>query len=232
MIKHARAGLLFALLLLFSCDYGTLGGADQTGSYRPGDAIFAERMAFLQGAWATYDGYFILPWGDFRARSLARAKELFPDMAADPPTAWHSGISPGENDFVLMYDDGGPYDDYGSMSYIGLVRALNIFNGDLKRGAIVIEYFKGGDPGWLSDPDFWLPQGLAPGEKPFFGIYFRVIDEDTAQMANAVDLVALFSEKIYHVERRTLEEALDAFSVKNDAEWIDWGIVFPQERQK
>jgi hypothetical protein len=112
---------------------------------------------------------------------------------------------------------------------MGLVKSINIFNNDLNRGAIIIEYFEDADPGWLSDPHYG--QGLGRGDRPFFGIFYRVIDHDTVQMANAVDLAALYAGKHYYVEQETLKDAESMFDVIHEAEFISWGVVMPQERK-
>jgi hypothetical protein len=117
---------------------------------------------------------------------------------------------------------------------MGLVRAINIFNGDKNRGAIIIEYFKGADPSWLSDPDNYSYQGLAPGEKPFSGIYYKVLSQDSVQMANPLNLAILYSEenKPYYTEQETLAKAVGTFNVENEAEFINWVTAIPQDRKK
>jgi hypothetical protein len=51
-------------------------------------------------------------------------------------------------------------------------------------------------------------------------------------MANAVDLAALYAGKRYYTEKGTLAEAIAANSVENEAEFISWGNVTPQMREK
>jgi len=51
-------------------------------------------------------------------------------------------------------------------------------------------------------------------------------------MANAVDLAALYAGKPYYTEKGTLQEAIDANTVENEAEFISWGVVIPQDREK
>jgi hypothetical protein len=108
--------------------------------------------------------------------------------------------------------------------YIGIVRAVNIFNNDPTRGAIIIEYFKGGCPTWDVD--------IAYGQRPFFGIYYRELSADIVQMANAVDLAALYAGQKYYTEQLTLNEAIELNTVENEAEFISWGVVIPQDREK
>ena len=240
--------ILFVLSSLFwSCDYGDLGGADKTVTYYPGDAVFTERMNFLCGVWYSYsagigrlDGYRIRKWSDLTAADKAKAQALFPELDVDNPQTYSSKKVPQDSDYILLFDDtvyGQEEDDLESavnwgFCYMGFVQAINIFNGDKNRGAIIIEYFEGGDPAWLSDPDGYSYQGLTPGEIPFFGIYYKVLSQDTVQMANPVDLAAMYAKKHYYTERGTLVEAVGTFDVENEAEFISWGVVTPQERQK
>ena len=103
------------------------------------------------------------------------------------------------------------------------MRAINVFNGDFNRGAIIIEYFDGAAPTW--DPD------IKNGQRPFFGIYYRVLDNNIIQMANAVDLAAMYRGDKYYTEMPTLEAAIAYNSVENEAEFITWGVVIPQDRE-
>jgi len=250
-----RKSLVFIFLiagfLFWSCNifyYGKLGGADQTGTYYPGDAVFTERMNFMCGVWYSHyagigrlDGYRIRKWSDLTAKDKVKFQSLFPGVNVTNPRTYYEKDYPQSSDYVLFYDDtvyGQQDDDSASadgnwgFAYFGLVRAINIFNGDKDRGAIIIEYFEGCDPNWLWDPDGYAWQKLGRGEKPFFGIYYRVLSRDIVQMANAVDLAALYAGKHYYTEKGTLDEAIDANSVENEAEFISWGVVIPQDRDK
>jgi len=246
-IKSVTLILFAAGFLFWSCDHGQLGGADQTDTYHPTDALFKERMEFLCGTWYSHyagigrmDGYRIRKWSDFDAKDKAKAQVLFPELDVDNPKTYSAQELPQNSYYVLLYDDTAyGQDDDGSggneswgFSYIGLVRAINIFNGDKNRGAIIVEYFEGADPLWLSDPDGYSYQGLARGEKPFFGIYYKALDSDTVQMANAVNLAAMYAGNLYYTEQGTLGEAIATFNVENEAEFIDWGVVIPQNRDK
>ena len=229
-------------LLFFACDHGQLEGADQTGVYYQGDRVFEERMEFLSGVWYSHypgigrlDGYRIRKWGDVTEADRAKALEHFPSLAIANPRTYAAKGSPRNNDYVLLYDDTaygqgedgtGGNADWG-FCYMGLVRAINIFNGDLNRGSVIIEYFENADPLWLSSS-----QGLARGEKPFFGIYYRVLSTDVVQMANAVNLAGLYAGEYYYTEKATLKEAVEANTVENEAEFIAWGVVIPQDREK
>jgi len=249
MNRMKRIILLFlaAGFLFWSCDHGQLGGADQTGTYYPADSVFEERMSFLSGVWYSHyagigrlDGYRIRKWSDFDVKDKAKAQILFPELNAGNPKTYSTHDFPEDSYYVVLYDDTAyGQDDDGSggneswgFGFMGLVRAINIFNGDKNRGAIIVEYFEGADPLWLSDPNGYSYQGLARGEKPFFGIYYKALNSNTVQMANAVDLAAMYAGKKYYTEQGTLNEAIKIFNVENEAEFIDWGVVIPQEREK
>jgi len=232
MNNRNRIVLFFfaAVFLLWSCDYGELGGADKTDTYYPQDALFKERMDFLCGNWYSYyaeerlDGYRIRKWSDFSAEDKAMAQEQFPNLNVDNPKTYSAQEIPPNSYYVVLFDDNAGGESWG-YGFMGLIRAINIFNGDKDRGAIIVEYFEGADPLWLSET-----QGLTRGEKPFFGIYYRVNDLDTVQMANAVNLAAMYAGESYYTEQGTLDEAVMTFNVENEAEFISWGVVTPQNR--
>jgi hypothetical protein len=242
------AVLVIEYLFFASCkmfDYGKLGGADQTDSFYPGEAEFESIMAGMSGVWYSrnasigrLDGYRIGkmrdPSGpDFETLMEESGKTaLFPKMASPPAT--HDKYPYTDGDYFVCYDDtvygegedgagGNGGWDFFVMRYIGIVRAVNVFNGDKDRGAVIIEYFTGGCPTWDVD--------IAYGQRPFFGIYYRVLDKDIVQMANAVDLAALYAKKKYYTERATLKEAIDLNTIENEAEFISWGVVTPQNRE-
>jgi len=240
-IKNVILTLFAAGFLFWSCDYGQLGDADRTDTYYPQDALFKERLDFLCGTWYSHyadigrlDGYRIRKWSDFAAEDRAKAQAFFPELDVDNPKTYSAVKLPQNSYYIVLYDDtvygqeddeseGGESWDFG---FMGLVCAINIFNGDKDRGAIIVEYFEGADPLWLSG------QGLTPGEKPFFGIYYKVLDSDTVQMANAVNLAAMYAGEVYYTEQGTLDEAVKTFNVENEAEFISWGVVIPQDREK
>ena len=239
--------LLFAASFIFcSCNHGQLGGADKTSTCFPMDERFQERLEFLAGIWHSHyagigrlDGYRIRKWSNLTAEDRAKAQALFPALNIANPRTYKTLDTPKDSDYVILYDDSAYGQQNGTGSgenrgfvYMGLVRAINIFNGDKNRGALIIEYFEGADPKWLSDPNGYSYQGLEPGEKPFFGVYYRVLGTDTIQMANATDLAALSLGYRYYTEKGTLDEAIKANSVENEAEFISWGVVIPQDREK
>ena len=236
--------ILFAAGSLFwSCDYGKIGGADKSDTYYPKDEVFEERMNFLSGVWYSHyagigrlDSYRIRKWSDLTTADQKKIMNFFhinPDV--DSPRTYATQDTPKNSDYVLLYDgtvygrqdddDSDDTEHFGS-GYMGLVRAINLFYDNKNRGAVIIEYFEGADPLWLSR------QGLTRGEKPFFGVYYRVIDSNTVQMANAIDLAAMYAGKFYYTEKRTLQEAVDANTVENEAEFISWGVVIPQDRER
>ena len=244
MKKKMCLALFFIIFSLFicTCDYGDLGGADVTDDYQPGDETFIERLDFLCGVWYSHyagigrlDGYRIRKWGDITVADRAKMQSLFPAMNSASPITCASRDTPHNSDYVLLYDatvygqqdDGtGGTEIIEGTGYMGFVRAINLFYDNPNRGALIIEYFEGADPIWLSNT-----QGLARGEKPFFGIYYRVLNSNTVQMANAVDLAAMNAGERYYTEKATLQEAIDYNTVENEAEFISWGVVIPQERE-
>jgi hypothetical protein len=254
MKKTSLTAALAALVLLLSvagCDlfeYGQLGGADVTATFKPGDDTkdeFDEAMRFLSGVWYSHyagigrlDGYRIGKWEDFKKLVEESKKiDLFPDAEKKTYTTQTGSDTPGDGDYFVFYDDtvygesdtgvggNGGWDSLVTR-YIGIVRAVNIFNGDPNRGAIIIEYLEGCAPGWLNR---WTES--KDGKRPFFGIYYRVLDSDTVQMANAVDLAALYAGKGYYTETATLDGAIELNTVENEAEFIAWGVVIPQDRE-
>jgi hypothetical protein len=241
--------LLFAIIFLFwSCDHGQLGGADVTDTYYPGDGMFDERLDFLSGLWNSndpeiglLDSYRIRKWGDLTDKDKVKARALFSGLNIDEPgnpKTWSTKDTPQDSDYILLFDDTvygqGDADSGNNVNwgfcFMGVVRAVNIFNNDKNRGAIIIEYFEGADPAWLSDPDGYAPQGLNPGEKPFYGIFFKVLNQNTVQMSNPIDQVAMNKGEPYHTEQKTLQKAVGFFDVENEAEFVIWGVVIPHNR--
>jgi hypothetical protein len=227
---------LAAIFLFWSCDHGQLGGADKTDTYYPTDALFKERLEFLCGTWvSSYDGYRTCKWGDFSTEDKARAQALFPDinLNANNPKTYLKQDFPQAGDYIVLFDDDTAGSGWGGdFCFMGLVRAINIFYGDKKHGAVIIEYFEKADPLWLSDADGFAYQGLTRGEKPFYGIYYRVIDSDAVQMANPIDIAALLAEEFYYTEKGTLNEAIKTFTVENEMEFVSWATASVQNREK
>jgi hypothetical protein len=245
IITGKWAAFLALVCALAACDlytYGMLGGADQTDELRPGNQAFSELLSSFSGVWYSHyagigrlDGYRIMKWSDFLKDegSKDRAALLFPDFEPGVSKTYDTKALPDVDDYIVLYDDTvyGQADDEDSLqaswgfAYAGIARAINVFNGDRNRGAIIIEYLENCAPEWLNNWD------VGGGKLPFFGIYYRVLDSDLIQMANAVDLAALYNGLPYHTETAKLDEAIEKNNVENEAEFISWGIVIPQNRE-
>jgi hypothetical protein len=245
-ITFAALCIIFSITSITSCDvfeYGKLGGADLTEALAPGAAAFEERMAFLSGTWYSHyagigrlDGYRIGKWEDFESLVVDSGKAaLFPNFDPANPRTAAAGESPRPGDYFVFYDDTvyGEQDDglganggWGasrSFRYMGILRGINVFNRDPDRGALIIEYLRDCAPAWDRD--------ITEGRRFFFGIYYRVLKSDMVQMANAVDLAALYNGEKSYTEASSLEEAAALNTVENEAEFISWGVVIPQERE-
>jgi hypothetical protein len=243
-------------------EYGALGGADQTVPYMAPSLSdsqeekdgFVSLLEDLSGVWYSHwagigrlDGYRIGKWSDFKKLVIDTGKIALvsgiydhveggdddPDNALKAKT-YFAGAAPEDDDYFVLYDssvygqkdDNSPADpswEY-NFGFCGIVRAVNLFYNIPERGAIIIEYLEGCAPQWDDD--------IKNGQRPFFGIYYRFLDPDTAQMANAVDLAALYNGRKYYTEKETLNEAIDSNGVENEAEYIAWGVVIPQDREK
>jgi hypothetical protein len=240
-------------LPLSSCGdvYGRIGGADETTTIGGGDESadqdsepgtpkdgVAGILDPWRGVWYSYyggfrtDGYRVGLWGEIKDR-LGSKLGLFPDFDPDNPRL-HDGYTIRDEDYFIFYDDtvygedesgnGGKGGWEGFITrYIGIVRAVNIFNGNPDTGAVIIEYLDGCYPQWSLDV-LLMPL-------PFFGVYYRVINPDCIQMANPVDLAALAAKKRYYTETAALEEAIAKNSAENEGEFISWGVVIPQDRE-
>jgi hypothetical protein len=236
--------VIILLASLSACEYGEPGGADTQTTYKYGDPEFERILKNMSGVWYSHygairtDGYRIGRWGTggvtFETEMGGTKLGLFPLMKKTPYKTCKTtgGINAG--DFYVFYDDtvyGQQDDDSGGNGgwadivtrYIGIVRAINIFNGDANRGAVIIEYLDNACPTWT--------EPVANGSSPFFGIFFRVINNDCIQMANAVNLSDLYAGVSYYTETATLEEAIAKNNASNEAEYISWGVVLPQDRE-
>jgi hypothetical protein len=249
-----KKSLLFITILCFflaGCDlyeHGWLEGADVTGTYEPdtsGDEKFRAVMDDLSGVWYSHyagigrlDGYRIGKWKDFKELVIDAGKGLENWDYTEAKT-YSSGnpaevYTPKDDDYFVFYDSSvyGQKEDNGpsapgweyNFGFCGIVRALNLFYNLPERGAIIIEYLDGWAPQWDAD--------IKDGQLPFFGIYYRVLEPDIVQMANAVDLEALYKGKKYYTEKATLQEAIESNTVEDDADYITWGVVIPQDREK
>jgi hypothetical protein len=205
----------------------------------PGDTGIAAVIEPWRGVWysrfggSRLDGYRVGRWGEIQELMGAKLA-LFPDF--DPNNPWlHDKYVIQDGDYFIFYDNtvygenengeggNGGWDNLITR-YIGIVRAVNIFNGDPDTGAVIIEYLEGCYPQWSRDVLLW--------PLPFFGMYYKVIDPDAIQMANAVVLDALNAGKPYYTETATLQEAVDKNNAENTGKFISWGVVMPQYRSK
>jgi hypothetical protein len=241
-MKKLLPALLALVLTISSCElftYGKLGGADITATITDRAGI-AGILNSWRGAWYSHyagigrlDGYRIGKWSEFSTIAGSKAAALFPSLAMavypDPVTGLPTPIDP--DDYFVFYDDtvygqsddSAPPQESWGFAYVGIVRAVNLFYGDKNRGAIIIEYLEGGAPRWDND--------IKDGQLPFFGIYYRVLNANCIQMANAVDLAAMYAGEKYYTEKATLPEAIAFNTVVNEAEFISWGVVIPQDRE-
>jgi hypothetical protein len=243
MEKETMRGIILISLLIIAlsgCEepYGKVGGADETYTYTDA-ANIAEIIGPWSGVWYSHygnrrlDSYRIGQWKDRVDYLLPEKLALFPGFDVNNPQirGVSANINPG--DYFIFYDDtvfeaaagGEPYDDW-HFGYIGIVRAVNLFHDkSYGTGAVIIEYLDSCYPGW--EPDL-----IGPPPLPFFGIYYRILSADCIQMANAVDLAALSAGKKYYTETVTLAEAIAKNNAENDGEFIAWGVVIPQDREK
>jgi hypothetical protein len=246
------------MLPISSCDiYGRVGGADKTTTVGNGDepgtdtpgtdepgvdepkSGIAGIIDSWRGVWYSHygarrmDGYRIGLWSEIK-EVLGNKLSLFPGFDPDNPQLY-DGYAIKDDDYFLFYDDTVFGEDDNGVGgnggweslitrYIGIVRTINIFNDNAKTGSVIIEYLEGCYPRWSQDVLLW--------PLPFFGMYYRVLNPDCIQMANAVDLAALAAGKRYYTETATLQEAIVKNSAGNDSEFIAWGVVWPQDREE
>jgi hypothetical protein len=233
-VKRLGALIINVLFVFASCD---LSVDDEKGT---GGSEFDEVLSPLRGVWYSYDkgigrtdGYRIGTMRDFTALMEDSGKAaLFPALPR-PPRTYNKTLFTMD-DYFVFFDDtvygeqedgtgGNGGWDFFITRYMGVVRGINFFSEGKDRGAIIVEYFEGCAPQWDDD--------IKDGQRPFFGIYYRVHDSDTLYMANAVDLAALFAGKNYYTEQATLEKALALNTEENEAAFISWGVVMPQHRE-
>jgi hypothetical protein len=211
---------------------------------QPESQGFDRILGNMSGVWYSHygknrlDGYRIGKFGtdgeNFK-KEMGSKLALFPAFdgrlyQGDEKAAY----TPKATDYYIFYDDTvygqneegeGGNGGWGNlvMRYAGIVRAVNVFNNDEKTGALIVQYFRGCAPTWDAD--------IKNGQRPFFGMYYRVQDENKIQMANAVELANLYAGKKYYSETATLDEAIEKNNAVNSSEFISWGVVWPQERE-
>jgi hypothetical protein len=243
-LRHHTVWMSVFAFLVFSCDYGMLGGADKTETLLPQSPLFEQYLSSLEGVWYSHyagvgrlDGYRIGKAADFDGWGKERARMLFPaagDFSRIDAIDTCTGATIRNEEYLLLYDDtaygqqddSAPAHESWGFAYLGVVRALNIFNGNPKRGAIIIEYVADCTPKWL---DRW--PASRNEQVPFFGMYYRTLSANTVQMANAVNLAALYAGMPYYTEKTTLNEAINSNKVETEAEYISWGVVIPQNKE-
>jgi hypothetical protein len=232
---------IFAVAILFpACDepYGKVGGADTTITYT--DTVdIAGIIDPWCGVWYSHygnrklDSYRVGKWKDRAALLPGEKLGLISDFDINNPMFRGVPANIKDDDYFIFYDDtvfesaegGETYDDWG-FGYMGIVSAINVFQtADSGAGAVIIEYLDHCYPRW--EPDLAGPPPL-----PFFGIYYRILTRDTIQMANAVILANLYAGTKYYTETATLKEAIAKNNAENDGEFIAWGVVIPQDREK
>jgi hypothetical protein len=242
-MKHALSVAALLVLLFSSCGnpYGTVGGADATLTVDDPNGI-AGIIESWQGIWYSHygqrrlDSYIIGTWGNVRTAAGDRLA-IFPGFDPDSPKfldsegrAVPANLNAGDyfilhNDTVYEQEEGGEDAAGWGFGFMGIVRAVNVFNGDAGTGALIIEYLDTAYPQW--EPDLFGPPPL-----PFFGIYYRVVNPDCIQMANASDLAALAAGEKHYTETASLEEAAAKNNAENSDEFVSWGVVIPQDREK
>ncbi|MDR2803000.1 MAG: hypothetical protein LBB22_01760 [Treponema sp.] len=229
--RRLAAALALAVFLVCSysaCENGVVGGADETETDKP-----VNLPADLPGVWYSYygeerlDGYHI-----------GLIKNLAGDLASKLPVDFPNykrslkdGYTIKDTDYYIYYDDLGGYGGtrYG---FLGVVRAVNLFPdsaGNKAAGAVIFEYMNGCYPNWTD-----------LSKKPFMAVYYRIIDHNHIQMANPIDLAKLadynedesLGTAVYAVETATLNEAVNKFTAAKDQEYINWGVVISQTRNK
>jgi hypothetical protein len=107
---------------------------------------------------------------------------------------------------------GYPGDDNIGTSYTGTIRFVSNYSAD--SGVIIIEY--------TEKPSYALYNGL-----PFFAVYYRSLNADWVQLANAInpDLQSA-------PDTATLEEAVAKFTRLTMGNYVNWALVQPQRRVK
>jgi hypothetical protein len=241
-------GIVLGAFIVLSCNYGEVGGADKTTAFT--GAQVREILEPMVSVWYSHyarrklDGYRIGKWRDRETLIPLEKRALFPNWDINNPKFKPLPTPPGtppappstlpaDDDYFIFYDDtvyeieagdggNGGWDGLVTR-YIGIVRAVNIFNDDRDTGAVIIEYLDDAYPTWSNTV---LRRPL-----PFFGMHFRVINQDCIQMANAIDLAALSAGRPYHIETPNLAAALAQHTAERDGEFIAWGIVIPQDRE-
>jgi hypothetical protein len=234
--------------------YGTVGGADITDTYRDPADIAERLDLWQGTWYSRYgsrlmDGYTVGKWQEAPSVLGSKAKLFlsagfdpshprFLDsdgyarsaLAADEDTRGNPGTIHDE-DYFIFYDDSVYRQNMEitegterGRSWIGIVRAVNIFDRNPRRGAVIVEYLDGAYPERA-------PFDKGPRALPFYGLFFRTLTEDTMQIANPLKLAERINGRPYYTETAGLEEAIALNNVENDVEFVDWGETLPQDRE-
>jgi hypothetical protein len=201
-------------------------GAEIAGIIEPWRGVWYSKLGSMR-----LDGYRVGRWSEIK-EVMGNKLALFPQFDPDNPRL-HDNYAIQDNDYFIFCDDtvygeddngeggNGGWDGFITR-YIGIVRAVNVFNDNPDTGAVIVEFLGGCYPQWAMD--------VVIMPLPFFGMYYRVVNPDLIRMANAVDLAALSAGRAYYTETATLQEAIDKNNVENEGNFISWGVVIPQQR--
>jgi len=113
---------------------------------------------------------------------------------------------------TVQYDGGA---SGNGTSYKGNIRFVSNYSST--SGVIIIEYTEA--------PNYSNGYGVYNG-KPFFGIYYRNLKNNTVQLANSTNL----GDNTGSPDTATLEEAVAKFTRLNLVNYVDWSRVNPQSR--
>jgi hypothetical protein len=235
--------------------YGKVGGADgytvlgddtggdnTTGNNADGDDTagnnaLGEFLEFFIGEWYSHHPYAEYQTDGYKIGKVKDLQTDYPDNHGYPsgfprntPAAGNYSPKLGSNyaitpeDHYVLYlaKDKQEPGNKDVPAFMGIVRRVHIFDTaeeSREAGAIIIEFLEG----CYEDGSQF---GYDVSDHPFQGIFYRIIDDDTVQLANAWDFVNWEAPNT-----ATLEEAAAKFVPENEGDLIAWGIVLPQKRE-